>query len=145
VVRNEPSASDILNARETPPVVEETPPVVVEETPPVTVEETPPVVVEETPPVVVEETPPVVVEETPPVVEETPPAVVEETPAVPLTKEQDSIRRVRQAITKENEEVIKELETARNEFVSEEDLEEIALRKASELYGVTGEEAEGVE
>src|SRR5690606_38514609 len=138
VVRDEPTASDILNAKDAPPVVEETPPVVVEETPPVVVEETPPVVVEETPPVVVEETPPVVVEETPPV-------VVEETLAVPLTEEQDSIRKVRQAITKENEEVIKELETARNEFVSEEDLEEIALRKASELYGVTGEEAEGIE
>ena len=163
VVRDEPSASDILNAKDAPPVVEETPPVVVEETPPVVVEEetppvvveetppvvveeTPPVVVEETPPVVVEETPPVVVEETPPVVaEETPPVVVEETPEVALTKEQDSIRRVRQAITKENEEVIKELETARNEFVSEEDLEEIAAKKAQELYGVTKEEGEDIE
>src|SRR5690606_37750894 len=142
-------------SRPTAPI-RQTPPVVVEETPPVIVEETPPVVRDEPTasdilnakdaPPVVEETTPVVVEETPPVVvEETPPAVVEETPAVPLTKEQDSIRRVRQAITKENEEVIKELETARNEFVSEEDLEEIALRKASELYGVTGEEAEGIE
>src|SRR5690606_26529783 len=52
VVRDEPSASDILNAKDAPPVVEETPPAVVEETPPVVVEEeTPPVVVEETPPV----------------------------------------------------------------------------------------------
>ncbi len=155
-VRRRPVTRPTAPVVQTPPV-EETPPVVVEETPPVVVEETTkvadilnaketPVVqtppVEETPPVVVEETPPVIVEETPPTVV-TPPAVVQQ-PEVVLTQE-DSIRIAREKVIKENELVLEELQKAKQDFVSQEDLDQIALKKAQELYDVEDDGAETLE
>ncbi len=76
--------------------------------------------------------------------QEAPTQTVMQQPQLALTEE-TSTRVAREEITKKNEATLQELQTAKKDFVSQNDIDQLALKKAKELYDVKNDGAETLE